>query len=57
MTTEIVGRCIYGETAFYRPAEEAECPGHIYSEAGLNEFQCITGLCEFHFDDRASETE
>lgn len=44
-----MGRCLKGEAVFYLPAAEAVRPGHIYSDAGRDEWK-ISRLCEFHFD-------
>lgn len=57
MTTEVLGRCHVGETAYYRPAGKAEGPGHCYSKAGLREFLQQSGYCEYHFDLYTSEED
>lgn len=44
-----IGRCIEGEAIFWHEYHRALAPGHIYSEAGRNEFR-ISRLCEYHFD-------
>jgi hypothetical protein len=46
--------CIEGEVAYFKAADEAEGPGHIYSQAGLREFD-ISNMCEFHFDECTEE--
>lgn len=45
------GQCIDGEYVFWYPYDHALIPGHIYSEAGRTEFQKITHMCEYHFDE------
>lgn len=43
--------CAEGEPVFYLEGPYAVAPGHIYSFAGIKEFQNPRSrLCEFHFD-------
>ena len=42
-------RCIEGEPMLWLPHDRALVPGHVYSEAGLDEAK-ISGCCEYHFD-------
>lgn len=44
------------ELVILLPHNEAVGEGHIYSEAGINEYQ-ITRLCEYCFDDITVEDE
>lgn len=45
-----LAHCIFGEPVFFQFGERALIPGHIYSSAGVREFQRISRCCEFHFD-------
>lgn len=49
-------KCIAGEAVFYYPYPKALIPGHIYSQAGMDEFK-ISTACEFHFDEWFSDDE
>lgn len=44
-----MSRCVEGEAVFWYAWERGLIPGHIYSEAGRNEFR-MSHSCEFHFD-------
>jgi len=48
--------CVMGEPVFYFDWPHALMPGHIYSEAGMDEFT-ISRSCEYHFDEWTKEPE
>jgi hypothetical protein len=49
-------RCISGEKVVYYDFPFALMPGHIYSEAGVDEFK-ISRACEYHFDEWFKEDD
>lgn len=49
-------RCFMGEKIYYVPTDKAYAPGHIYSEAGIDEYH-ISKCCEWHFDQFFKEDE
>lgn len=50
-------RCIMGEKIFYHPTDKAYLPGQIYTQAGLDEYRKISGVCEYHFDEWFKEED
>lgn len=48
--------CVAGEKVVFLDFPFALMPGHIYSEAGVDEFR-ISGCCEYHFDTWFKEEE
>ena len=46
--------CLEGEKVFYAGYHKAVMPGHIYSPAGVKEYN-ISHLCEYHFDETAKQ--
>lgn len=53
---EIPAPCIEGEVVFFLKFFEALIPGHIYSNAGIDEYH-ISRTCEYHFDDWFKEDD
>ena len=49
-------RCVNGEPVFFVEADKAYRPGHIYSQAGVDEYG-ISKACEYHFDNWFAEDE
>lgn len=49
-------KCYDGEVVFFVEWHKALIPGHIYSRAGLREYQ-ISKHCEYHFDELTFDPE